>query len=101
MASDELHWLMEWYAGQCDGDWEHSFGIRLDTLDNPGWTLTIDLDGTGLEAKPFDAVEDDLTSDVSWWVCKVENAKFIGHCGPRDLAAVLKVFRDWASRTPS
>ena len=34
---------MNWYKTNCDGDWEHSYGITLQTLDNPGWHLTVDL----------------------------------------------------------
>ena len=29
--------LENWYAGQCNGVWEHGCGVRIDTLDNPGW----------------------------------------------------------------
>jgi hypothetical protein len=35
MAGD-FEWLQEWYAGRCNGDWEHSFGVSTDSLDNPG-----------------------------------------------------------------
>jgi hypothetical protein len=38
---------MEWYTKQCNGDWEHSYGIRIDTIDNPGWSLTL---GRGVES---------------------------------------------------
>jgi len=41
--------LQKWYFAQCDGDWEHSYGVRIDTVDNPGWTLEIDLVGTNLD----------------------------------------------------
>jgi len=43
-----LTWLQAWYPVQCDGDWEHEFGVRVETLDNPGWSLRIDLDGTAM-----------------------------------------------------
>jgi hypothetical protein len=33
---DLLRWLQDWHAGQCDGDWEHSYGVDIGTLDNPG-----------------------------------------------------------------
>jgi hypothetical protein len=36
MVADALDFLHRWYAAQCDGDWEHEFGIRLTTPDNPG-----------------------------------------------------------------
>jgi hypothetical protein len=44
-----LDFLQRWYAEQCDGKWEHSYGVRIETLDNPGWQITVDLNGTGLE----------------------------------------------------
>jgi len=31
-----LQFLQEWYLEQCNGDWEHEFGIKIETLDNPG-----------------------------------------------------------------
>src|SRR5687768_6013127 len=46
VADDYFDYLANWYAAQCDDEWEHEFGIRLQTLDNPGWNLQIDLVGT-------------------------------------------------------
>ncbi|MCM2498968.1 immunity 53 family protein [Neorhizobium galegae] len=43
---DVLDWFGRWYEAQCDGAWEHGFGASIDTLDNPGWSLKIDLAGT-------------------------------------------------------
>ena len=43
----ELEWLEQWYEKTCDGDWEHIYGISIDTLDNPGWRVRIDLRETG------------------------------------------------------
>ncbi|MDO7908781.1 Imm53 family immunity protein [Paenibacillus sp. JX-17] len=40
-----LKWLQEWYASQCDGDWEHSNGIKITSIDNPGWYVEINIDG--------------------------------------------------------
>lgn len=38
-----LNWLGEWINNQCDGDWEHEFGIQLITYDNPAIGLKVDL----------------------------------------------------------
>ena len=32
----------DWYLSQCNGDWEHAYGVKIDTLDNPGWTLEVE-----------------------------------------------------------
>jgi hypothetical protein len=52
-----LKWLENLYSSNCDGDWEHSYGIRIETLDNPGWAIRINLEDTVLEHKSFENVE--------------------------------------------
>lgn len=31
-----------WFQNRCDGLWEHRFGVKIETTDNPGWLLTFD-----------------------------------------------------------
>ena len=59
---DPLKALMEWYAAQCDGSWEHDYGIKIDTLDNPGWYLEIDLTDTPLQDVPFEKSKTNTTT---------------------------------------
>jgi hypothetical protein len=94
---DDLIWLMEWYASHCDGNWEHQYGITIQTLDNPGWRLAIDLNGCGLETRPFAKLDHGMPSDVSWWTCSVTGGKFLAHCGKRDLPIIIAAFRKWAT----
>ena len=54
-----------WYASQCGGDWEHHFGVKIDTLDNPGWRVVIDLVGTNLDAMVF-AERPNLELETDW-----------------------------------
>jgi hypothetical protein len=104
MTDDNLDWLMRWYLSECNDDWEHSFGIEIGTLDNPGWTLKVDLRETALSGREFvkvahgDAADDleEWGRNGSWWVADVENDKFEAACGPLDLLAVIAVFRRWA-----
>ncbi|WP_143316933.1 Imm53 family immunity protein [Clostridium sp. HBUAS56017] len=49
--------LQDWYNRNCNGDWEHSYGVNIGTLDNPGWTVDIDLIGTSLENEKFNKVK--------------------------------------------
>ena len=89
----ELHL---WYESQCNEDWEHQYGVSIETLDNPGWTVTIDLEDTGLEGKPFQTVED-LEPEREWIRCWVEELKFKGVGGPRKLEEILRIFLEWSS----
>lgn len=95
MKQDDFLWLQKWYHTHCDGDWEHSNGIRLETLDNPGWSLTVDLQDTELEGEKFQKVKIERSKD-DWLICTVKDSKFDGACGPANLPEVLKLFRDWA-----
>jgi hypothetical protein len=54
---DPLSLLQNWYSTQCDGDWEHQYGVSLDTLDNPGWRLKIDLCGTAAKDRTLDRIK--------------------------------------------
>jgi Immunity protein 53 len=54
---ESLSLLERWYSAQCDGDWEHQYGVHIGTLDNPGWTLRIDLCGTDVEGRTLDRVK--------------------------------------------
>ena len=94
---DQLTRLRNWYSAQCDGDWEHSYGVRIDTLDNPGWLLTIDLIDTHLQDKPFTAIHrGDSDCGVDWLTCKVESGKFEASGGVPNLPEMLESFLQWA-----
>jgi hypothetical protein len=99
-ADDLLEWLQAWYECQCDGDWEHQYGVRIDTLDNPGWLVTFNLKGTPLEGQVFSRVRIDK-SGSDWIHYRAENDSFEGAGGPGNLIALLQSFRDWVeSLTP-
>jgi len=96
-----LEELENWYRAQCNGDWEHSYGVEISTLDNPGWIVKINLADTDLERRPFRELSygtgvDSKPIDEDWLVCKVENNIFHGAGGPSKLRELIRVFLDWA-----
>ena len=98
----ELTELVEWFNAQCNGDWEHGDGVKITTLDNPGWSILIDLDNTDLEDREFTPVED-LAPERDWMRCWIEKGQFHAAGGPDMLRPMLRVFLDWAtteSETP-
>ena len=90
-----IKWLENWYKSQCDGDWEHMFGIKIDTLDNPGWNVEIDIADTELEDKPFNEYEYNLNDDNDWMFCQVKNGKFDAAGDPNKLGEIIKIFKEW------
>lgn len=91
-----LQRLQTWYHSQCDGDWEHSYGIKITTLDNPGWAVVVDLARTNL-ATSNRSMSKDLDSELDWLVCKIEHGVFTGHGGPYMLESIVEQFLDWAA----
>jgi hypothetical protein len=92
---DTLTWLQRWYQDQCDGDWEHTRGVQIDNIDNPGWHVAIDVAGTELQPRPFPAVHESR-AEHDWIDCRVEDGVFQGFGGPLNLTEILDVFRRWA-----
>ena len=93
----QLEWLQEWYSSQCDGDWEHAWGVKITTLDNPGWRVQIDLADTDLSGIQVPR-EEVNRSDDDWLTFVVEADVFDGACGSRNLSELLAAFRDIAER---
>ena len=90
-ASDLLTLLSEWYGRQCDGHWEHQAGVVIETLDNPGWSVKIDLIGTTAESKDFEPIKVD-EGDSNWMRCAKEGNFFTAFGDPSKLSSILEVF---------
>jgi hypothetical protein len=93
--SSSLDWLTHWYEQQCDGQWEHSYGVTIDTLDNPGWALKIDLSDTPQDGQAMERLTHNMDHETDWWTCWTENNQFHGAGGPGQLAALVETFRAW------
>ena len=96
--SEQLTWLQKYYASICDGDWEHAFSLKIETLDNPGWKVDFDVRDTPLQARKFDPVKIERT-EHDWTHCKVENGVFKGRGGPLNLIEILMIFQQWVEET--
>jgi hypothetical protein len=90
--------IQEWYGAQCNGDWEHGYGIKIYTIDNPGWRVIINLEGTEFEARPFQIVSR-LEPELDWIRCWVEGSTFNGAGGPQKLEEILQVFLNWTRQS--
>lgn len=56
-----------------DGEWEHSYGVEIGTLDNPGWRVKVDLEATELKSRRFQRHEVHRSED-DWCVTWVDDA---------------------------
>jgi len=97
--------LMRWYAQHCNDDWEHQFGISIESLDNPGWMLEVNLADTSLSQAAL--MEDGIIGDGPHWMQisvaddPAKGRVFRGACGPLQLAELVDAFLSWAARQRS
>lgn len=95
MSHSAYAFLQEWFAQHCDGDWEHDLGIRIDTLDNPGWSLKVRIEDTELHG-----IQTDWTareeSEHEWLSWRSTGLVFEAYGGPRDLGRLVAAFEAFA-----
>jgi hypothetical protein len=87
--------LQDWYKCHCNDYWEHDYRVKIGTLDNPGWSVEINLADTNWENKIFNTKNIQRQDEDDWIYCKVENKIFTGCGGPENLEEILKVFIAW------
>ncbi|MEU1725344.1 immunity 53 family protein [Nonomuraea sp. NPDC005692] len=100
MITDALIFLQSWYASCCNDEWEHSYGVTIDTLDNPGWRVKIDLVDTPLTGVLLDLSMVERTDD-DWVQVWSNGIRFEGACGPENLGELLEAFRDFVGNAVS
>ena len=93
--------LQLWYLSQCNGDWEHTYGVEIANIDNPGWSVKVELTHTLLEEVSMSPTRIQRKHEDDWINCRVEKRQFLGYGGPENLEEILKVFLDWAAKVES
>ena len=89
-----VEFLQAWYQAQSDGHWERTHGITIESLDNPGWLVTIDLEGTRLANREMAPLQRDVSAQ-DWLVCEVSHQRFCGQGDPGKLLGILRIFQTW------
>ena len=110
--------IQKWFQKQCNGEWEHSQGIKIKTCDNPGWWVKINIKGTTLANKPFEMVSCNVPqefinqalglvkapftcaepSSENWLMCYVKDNEFNGAGESNKLEEILTIFLNWTKK---
>lgn len=88
-----LDWLENWYLSNCNGDWEHDYGVKISTLDNPGWEVTIELIGTDLELPDEEWVYKE-NAENDWYGYKIVGNVFNASGDPKKLGFLISIFKN-------
>jgi hypothetical protein len=92
---EALSWLQGWYMAHCDGEWEHAYGVTIESADD-GWTVEIELTGTELQSRSFRSVATRWGGDDDWMRASLDSAVWRATCGPESLTQCVTEFRHWA-----
>ena len=88
-----MEWLSQWYKDKCNGEWEHLNSIKIESLDNPGWQIKIDLENTELEGYDikYSLIE---KSPNDWYGLKIQNNVFHAAGDTNKLLFLIEKFRE-------
>lgn len=89
--------LQNWFNSECNGDWEHSYGFKLETLDNPGWTFEVDLIETQWSDVEITRQRVDRT-ESNWVQFEISQGRYMASGGVFNLAEMLMTFFDVLDR---
>jgi Immunity protein 53 len=92
--TDGLHWLQNFLHRRSNGEWEHTYGIDISSIDNPGWRVKIDLGSLDQEKPLYERTEIER-SEGDWIHCWVDSdtASFHGAGGVGNLVEIIDAFR--------
>ncbi|SDI19760.1 Immunity protein 53 [Chryseobacterium taeanense] len=86
--------IQEWFKLQCNGDWEHEYGVKIQTINNPGWNVHIDLSDTVLDGFKIDENLDN--GDRDWFFIQSDGKVFSGSGDSNKLNTILDKFVTFA-----
>ncbi|MDR0960007.1 MAG: immunity 53 family protein [Propionibacteriaceae bacterium] len=90
-ANSALDFVQDWYGSKCDGIWEHGYGMSVESLDNPGWKVTVDGE-SGKQTVTFTVGYD---NDDDWLLIRATADRFEGIGDATKLTVLLGYLRDW------
>jgi len=96
MNVTDVRWLEAWLSVWSDDDWEHSYGMQVNTLkDRPGWDMRVDLADTQFEGAVWagTAIE---RGNHDWFECRSDDKAYFSRGGSWNFQEMIQGFRNWA-----
>lgn len=90
---DILDWIEDWFTDNCDGDWESSDAIQINTLDRPGWEVEINISNTSIATMNLEWILNETSKD-DWYGVKIADQKFTAAGDPQKLKFLLGLFKE-------
>ncbi len=97
--SGTLSELGRWLVAQGPAYQAAEGRVHIDTLDNPGWSIKVELDGSDLAGRLLPMVEFNRT-ETDWCHCFTRDGKFMAFGGPGNLSEIIGRFIAWTQKKP-
>jgi hypothetical protein len=94
MYDNILKWLQNWFFQNCDGKWEKEQRLLIETIDNPGWLLTLQLKNSINDNNAIEDLSIERT-EKNWCQSYIKNNEFVAVGGPFNLTEILYCFRSF------
>jgi len=88
---ESIEWLNNWYKANCNGEWEQSYGVKIETISNPGWEFSVDLMDTPYEGKTLS--KKNRVSDTDWYSISCDGVTFDAIGDASKLGVLIDLFR--------
>ena len=88
---ESIEWLNNWYRSNCNEEWEQSYGVKIETISNPGWEFSVDLTDTPYEGKTL--TEKQLISNTDWYTITCNGITFDAIGDTTKLGVLISLFR--------
>lgn len=92
--TSEVDWLLAWAAEHSDNEDGDCYGIVVQSLPHPGWSLRVGLEEFGLDQQEMPEFFEGRSRD-DWVQGRVRSEMFDGTCGPGQLEDLVRRFRLW------
>ncbi|MFY1048502.1 immunity 53 family protein [Chryseobacterium sp. GP-SGM7] len=91
-----INWLQKWFNEQIDGNWEHEAVLKIETIDNPGWSLEVNLVQGSIPSTEWKLFE---VSDDNWVGYKFEDNTFHASGDPNKLSLLIGMFKELVEKS--
>jgi len=88
-----LDWIQQWFLNNCDGAWEQGEAIQINTTDNPGWEVEIDMSNTSLATLSIPQILNEKNKN-DWYSVKIEDKTFSASGDAQKLQFLLGLFKE-------
>ncbi len=86
-----LNWLSNWYKIECNGDWEHTYGITINITQDRVF-VEIDIDDTRFDNDSIMSEIKFESSKNDWVNIEIENQKFVAKGDRSKLIQIIEYF---------